>query len=91
ALTASIAAARSASGRRPPARISALNVLPALVQEIRLGDGPGALVRLEAGGAAILARVTRRSVAALGLKPGLPVYAVLKAVSVAQENVGQGR
>ena len=72
-----------------PQGISALNILPAVVQDLRLGEGPGALVRLVAGGDVILARVTRRSALALGLAPGLPVFAVLKAVSVAQENVGQ--
>lgn len=71
-----------------PQGISALNILPAMVAEIRMGDGPGALVRLAAGGETILARVTRRSALALELSPGKPVFAVLKAVSVAQENVG---
>lgn len=71
-----------------PVGISALNILPAMVVDIRMGEGPGALVRLQAGGEVLLARVTRRSVAALGLQSGLPVFAVLKAVSVAQENVG---
>jgi molybdate transport system ATP-binding protein len=71
-----------------PQGISALNLLPARVREVRLGEGPGALVRLDVGGAALLARVTRRSVAALDLQPGREVWAVLKAVSVAQENVG---
>lgn len=73
---------------RRPDHISALNVLPAIVREIRAGQGPGAMVRLDAGGEALLARVTQRSVAALGLEPGMPVFAVLKAVSVARENVG---
>jgi molybdate transport system ATP-binding protein len=73
--------------RRPEA-ISALNILPAVIEDIRLGDGPGALVRLRAGGDSILARVTRRSVTLLGLAPGMPVFAVIKAVSVARENVG---
>jgi molybdate transport system ATP-binding protein len=73
-----------------PVAISALNILSATVRDLRLGDGPGALVRLDAGGEALLARVTRRSVQALELRPGLPVYAVLKAVSVARENVGPG-
>ncbi len=73
-----------------PAAISALNILPATVRDLRLGDGPGALVRLDAGGEALLARVTRRSVQALALQPGTPVFAVLKAVSVARENVGPG-
>lgn len=75
------------STRRPEA-ISALNVLKMRIEDIRIGDGPGALVRLTAGGETILARITRRSVTALGLAPGQPVFAILKAVSVAQENVG---
>ncbi|QYK42144.1 MAG: molybdenum ABC transporter ATP-binding protein [Paracoccaceae bacterium] len=71
-----------------PEGISALNILPATVRDIRMGDGPGALVRLDAGGDTLLARITRRSAVALELAPGRPVFAVLKAVSVAQENVG---
>ena len=71
-----------------PQGISALNILAATVRDIRQGDGPGALVRLDAGGEVILARITRRSAEALLLAPGKPVFAVLKAVSVAQENVG---
>lgn len=72
-----------------PQGISALNILPATIRDLRLGDGPGALLQLDCGGATILARVTRRSAGALDLRPGLPVFAVLKAVSVAQENVGR--
>lgn len=72
-----------------PAGISALNILSSRVGEIRLGAGPGALVRLDlADGQSILSRVTRRSAQALGLTQGLPVYAIIKAVSVAQENIG---
>ncbi len=73
-----------------PAGLSALNVLPAVVQEIRTGDGPGALVRLAVGDDTLLARITRRSALALNLAPGLRVHAVLKAVSVPRENVGTG-
>jgi molybdate transport system ATP-binding protein len=72
-----------------PEGISALNILPATIRDIHLGEGPGALVRLEAGPETVLARVTRRSVGALELRPGQPVFAVLKAVSVARENVGR--
>lgn len=71
-----------------PRGISALNVLPARVAEVRMGDGPGALIRLTAGQATILARVTGRSVRTLTLAPGREVYAVLKAVSVARGNLG---
>ncbi|MEZ5755095.1 MAG: molybdenum ABC transporter ATP-binding protein [Paracoccaceae bacterium] len=72
-----------------PQDISALNILPATIRDIRPGDGPGALVRLDAGGETILARITRRSADALALAPGKPVFAILKAVSVAQESVGR--
>jgi len=72
----------------PPQGVSALNHLPAVVEEVRLGDGPGALVRLRAGDEALLARITRRSARVMELRPGLRLHAVLKAVSVAQENAG---
>jgi ABC-type molybdate transport system ATPase subunit len=38
--------------RARPEGISALNVLPAVVTAVRMGDGPGALVRLSVGGSA---------------------------------------
>ena len=72
-----------------PTGISALNVLKATVGTVHPGDGPGALVQLKVGDDLMLARLTQRSVAALDLKPGRDVFAVLKAVSVAQENVGR--
>lgn len=71
-----------------PQGISALNVLPATISDIHLGEGPGALIQLRAGDATLLARITRRSATTLALQPGQKIYAVLKAVSVAQENVG---
>ena len=71
-----------------PDGISALNILSTVIEDIRLGDGPGALVRLRLGDEALLARITRRSVEALGLQPGKAVFAVLKSVSVAQDSVG---
>ncbi|MGR3794036.1 molybdenum ABC transporter ATP-binding protein [Vannielia sp. SX4] len=70
-----------------PRGISALNVWPARVTEVRMGTGPGAIARLEAGGQVLLARVTRRSAEAMALGPGRDVFAVLKAVSVAPESV----
>ncbi|MFZ9200477.1 MAG: molybdenum ABC transporter ATP-binding protein [Paracoccaceae bacterium] len=71
-----------------PEGISALNILTARIDEIRMGDGPGAIVRLRMGEEALLARITRRSVQALGLGTGDQVFAVLKSVSVAQDSVG---
>lgn len=74
---------------RRPEGISALNILAATVEDIRLGEGPGALVRLRVGGDLLLARLTRRSVQALELTEGRAVFAILKAVAVAQRDVGR--
>jgi molybdate transport system ATP-binding protein len=71
-----------------PEGVSALNILPATVTALRLGDGPGAVVQLRAGDDLLLARVTRRSAGVLGLAVGLPVFAVVKSVAVAQGDVG---
>jgi len=40
------------------------------------------LVRLDAGGTPLLARITRRSADQLGLAPGLPLWAQIKAVAL---------
>jgi molybdate transport system ATP-binding protein len=71
----------------PPQGISALNVLPAVVDQIREGSGPGVLLRLATGPDYILARITRRSATALGLRPGTRCHAIVKSVSVAQGDV----
>lgn len=71
----------------PLGGVSALNVLTGCVVAI----GPSALpregsasvlVRLDCGGAALLARITRKSLDALGLAPGRTVQAVIKSVSM---------
>ncbi len=74
-----------------PKAISALNVLPCVVREVRADDGPSVLVQLTSASDTILARVTRRSADALALAPGLKVHAVIKAVSVARDDPGQQR
>jgi molybdate transport system ATP-binding protein len=66
---------------QPPAGISALNVLPGTIVSIEEGDGAEALVTLDCAGDAIVARVTRQSVAALGLSPGRAVHGVIKTVT----------
>ena len=50
--------------------------------------GPAEWVTLADAAGRVLARVTRRSVAALGLAPGAPVHAVIKTVSVAPADIG---
>jgi molybdate transport system ATP-binding protein len=68
--------------KMPPAEVSALNVLPVLVCALHpLPDG-GVAVGLQAGEAALVARLTARSVAALELRPGMQVWAMMKAVAL---------
>ncbi|WMS43731.1 molybdenum ABC transporter ATP-binding protein [Acuticoccus sp. MNP-M23] len=71
----------------PPGGLSTRNVLPAVVEGIVAGDGPGALVSLAVGEDRIMARLTQRSVRTLGLAPGSPCFAVLKAFAVPPEDV----
>ncbi|WP_102224943.1 molybdenum ABC transporter ATP-binding protein [Acidimangrovimonas sediminis] len=73
-----------------PERVSALNAMPATVSALHEGAGPGVMVQLDVRGTPLLARVTRRSATALGLREGLELHAVLKAVSVASGNIGAG-
>ena len=74
--------------RGRPEGLSALNILPGTVTEIRPGDGPGAIVALETAAGRVLARITRRSADTLGLTAGMPVHAVVKTVSVASSDIG---
>jgi molybdate transport system ATP-binding protein len=76
--------------RDRPQGLSALNILPGHVAEVRAGQGPGALVAVDTAAGRVLARITRRSADALGLAPGLPVHAVVKSVAVAPSDVGSG-
>jgi len=74
-----------------PVGLSALNLIAAEIVSIHPGHGPGALLRLRAGDAVLLARITQRSVAALGLAPGSRVHAVIKSLAVASGNIGTAR
>ena len=68
---------------------SALNVFPATVVEIGQRDGAIVDVRLDCGGEALVARVTRLSVDRLGLKPGLAVHALVKSVALERRSLGR--
>lgn len=66
----------------PQLGTSILNILPARVTGLS-ADGPGqVIVGLDAGGTALLARVTRKSSDTLGLVEGLQVYAQIKGVAI---------
>ncbi|MBY5931898.1 molybdenum ABC transporter ATP-binding protein [Tateyamaria omphalii] len=73
-----------------PQGLSAQNILPVTIRTIRAGDGPGAAIALDAGGDALLARVTGRAVQSMGLVEGQQLFAVIKATSVAQSAISGG-
>ncbi|WP_366658027.1 molybdenum ABC transporter ATP-binding protein [Fodinicurvata sp. EGI_FJ10296] len=76
--------------RSRPQGLSALNILKGVIAEIRPGHGPGAQVLLSLDDERLTARLTQRSVDALGLAPGQTCYAILKSVAVAPEDIGTG-
>ena len=73
-----------------PDGISALNAMPATVAEIGPMDGPGVEIRLDCGGEALIARITRYSVECLALRVGTPVFAIVKAVSFEPGSLNPG-
>jgi len=75
--------ARDVSVTLVPARdTSVLNIVPAVVRELAADGAAQVLLRLDACGAPLLARITRKSADALALAPGAPVYAQIKGVAV---------
>jgi len=67
--------------REAPTAISANNILPAIIENVSL-EGARAEIALRCGGARLVARVTAASVRRLELAKGLPVFAVIKSVTV---------
>ena len=71
-----------------PADVSILNILAARV--IATDEQPAELVevRLAIGAATVVSRITRRSCRQLGIRAGLELYAMIKAVSFDRRSVG---
>lgn len=88
ALRVRIAASEVLLSRDRPTGLSALNILPGTVHEIRAGEGAGAIIAIDTAAGRVLARVTRRSATALGLVPGVAVHAIVKSVAVAPGDIG---
>ena len=61
---------------------SILNIVPVNVTALAPDGAAQMLVALEAGGVALLARVTLRSARLLGLAPGLALFAQIKGVAI---------
>jgi molybdate transport system ATP-binding protein len=65
-----------------PRGLSTRNILPVTLAGIDEAGDPGEVfLRLAAGPTMLLARVTRDSVARLDLRPGMPLWALVKAVT----------
>jgi molybdate transport system ATP-binding protein len=65
----------------PPRGISMHNILPCTLLGIDPAGEAEVFLRLAAGPTALLARVTRDSVARLALAPGMPLWALVKSVA----------
>ena len=74
--------------RSAPEGLSALNVLSVTITGLEQGAGPGVAVALRAGNARLMARITKRSCAAMELAEGDRVYAILKATAIAPGDIG---
>jgi molybdate transport system ATP-binding protein len=65
-----------------PEGLSVRNVLTGTVARIAADDADTDLVHVDVGGSAVLARVTRAASTSLGLRSGVPVWALVKTVSI---------
>jgi molybdate transport system ATP-binding protein len=72
----------------PPTGISALNVLAVRVEAVVPIEEAALEVQLRLGDERLLARVTRRSGATLGLVPGREVFALIKTVAIDRRSLG---
>ena len=72
-----------------PEGLSAQNIIAGTVARIVPGAGPGVMVHMDVASHEILARITRRAAAQMGLQPGDNVHAILKSMSVARDHVAR--
>ncbi|MDP6707781.1 MAG: molybdenum ABC transporter ATP-binding protein [Alphaproteobacteria bacterium] len=70
-----------------PQQTSVLNVFPGTVIEIGEDEGPQVDVLIDIGDR-LWARITRRSLHELGIAPGTPVHAMVKAVAIDRHSLG---
>ncbi len=61
---------------------SILNILPVIVRDVTEDAAGQVLVRVEAGGVPLLARITAKSARLLGLAPGMTCFAQIKSVAL---------
>ena len=71
-----------------PRGLSVQNVLPATLLSVEAAGPHEAMLRLAVGEAVLLSRVTRDAVRRLGLRPGLPVWALVKSAAFGPDGEG---
>ncbi len=72
-----------------PENTSILNMIACTVKAISEESSPQVDLQLDAAGAAIWARITARSCRALGLRPGIKVFALIKSVAIDRQSLGR--
>ncbi|MBO1078659.1 molybdenum ABC transporter ATP-binding protein [Roseomonas haemaphysalidis] len=71
-----------------PRGLSVQNVLPVVLEALEPGAAGEAMLRLRAGPSLLLARVTLDSAHRLSLRPGQPLWALVKSVALAPRGPG---
>jgi len=72
-----------------PAGLSALNVFAGRIAALRPSGGGDVEAVIDCNGVSVAARLTGKSVATLGLEAGMPVHAVVKAVTMDHRTVAR--
>lgn len=70
-----------------PRNSSVLNILAGVVREVPDDEGPQIDILLDVG-QPLIARITRRSAARLGLVPGRKVHALVKSIAIDRHSLG---
>jgi molybdate transport system ATP-binding protein len=65
-----------------PQHLSVRNILGGVITAVTGDDAESDLIAIDIGGTVIMARVTKAATLELALEPGLPVWALVKAVSL---------
>ena len=71
-----------------PGRLSIRNRLAATVTGIAAAEPPMVEVQLDAGGDPVIASVTEEAALSLGLRPGMPVVALIKSAAFDRMSLG---
>ncbi len=74
---------------RAPEGLSVRNVLPGIISALTEEGRDAVLVTVDMGDERLLSRVTREAVNDLKLRPGLPIWALIKAASLRNQSFNQ--